>query len=77
MEELTKKMGEIHMSSKEGLYIQNGGEHNQTNRRDDTFERRRTSRKKEYRTWEYDEQPMEQPHQRTIGPSLDQMISSL
>jgi hypothetical protein len=32
MEELTKKMEKIHTSSKEGLYTQNGDEHNQKNR---------------------------------------------
>jgi hypothetical protein len=68
MEELTKKMEEIHTSSKEGLYTQNGGEHNQTNRGNDTFETRRTSRKEEYRTWEYDEQPTEQPHHNRTKP---------
>jgi hypothetical protein len=77
MKELTKKMEEIHTSFKEGLYTQNGGEHNQTNRWDDTFETKRTNQKEGYRKWEYDEQPMEQLYRRTIGLSLDQMISQI
>jgi hypothetical protein len=61
MEELTKRIEEIHASPKEGLYIQNEGEYNQANRGDDTFETRRKSQKERYRTWEYDEQLMGQP----------------
>jgi DNA anti-recombination protein RmuC len=49
---LENRMEEIHTSSKERLYTQNGGEHNQTNRGNDTFETRRISRKEEYRTLE-------------------------
>jgi hypothetical protein len=77
IEELTRRVEEIHISSKEGLYTQNDGEYNETNRGDDTFETRRTSQKEGYRTLEYDEGPMEQPHQRAIGLSLDQMISQI
>jgi hypothetical protein len=55
MEELTRRTEEIHASSKKGLYTQTEEEDNQTNRRDDAFETRRTSRREAYQTLEYDE----------------------
>jgi hypothetical protein len=75
MEVLTTRIYETLTSSINGLHTRNEDVHNRTNEREYAFDPCFTNCREAYQNFKDDEKPIE--HLKTIGPSLDRIISQI